>query len=202
MRDIDAYNALFDQVIADYHLYDDVDQPCPKPHKPGELASLLYQKCWIDVVQWHLEDLIRDPQIDPYRALEIKRRIDASNQTRTDLVERIDDFFMDQFKHLDPQEDAKTNTESPAWAIDRLSILAIKIFHMREQRGRTEVDENHLRSVDQKLDVLMEQRQDLTLAISELLSDILAGRRIMKVYRQMKMYNDPSLNPVLYGRVK
>ena len=202
MQDIDSYNALFDQVIADYHLEDDVDRPCPNPHRSGDLMRLLYQKCWIDSVQWHLEDLIRDPRIDPYRALEIKRRIDASNQERTDLVERIDDFFLDQFKHLTYHKDAKNNTESPAWAIDRLSILALKIFHMKEQLARTEVDENHRGAVQQKLEVLLDQRKDLTLAISELISDILAGKRIMKVYRQMKMYNDPSLNPVLYGSVK
>lgn len=202
MQDIDSYNVFFDQVIADYHLYDDVDHPGTNPHKPQDLFHLLYQKCWIDSVQWHLEDLIRDPRIDPYRALEIKRRIDASNQERTDLVERIDDFFLEQFRHLSYHKDAKNNTESPAWAIDRLSILALKIFHMKEQLARTEVDEDHRRGVQQKLEVLLEQRKDLTLAISELISDILAGKRIMKVYRQMKMYNDPSLNPVLYGGLK
>lgn len=202
MQDIDSLNKVFDQVITDYHLDDHVDQASVNPHEPGTIDHLLYQKCWIDTVQWHLEDIIRDPAIDPAKALSIKRRIDVSNQERTDLVEKIDDFFLKHYYNISYDKDAKINTESPAWAIDRLSILALKIFHMREQMQREAVEENHINIVRQKLDVLLTQRMDLTQSISELLEDIQAGKRIMKVYRQMKMYNDPSLNPVLYREVK
>lgn len=202
MQDIASFNELFDQVIAQYHRHDEVDRECDNPYKADTLAHLLFQKCWIDTVQWHLEDIIRDPAIDPVKALEIKRRIDASNQERTDLVERIDDFYMDAFKDAPYKKEAKINTESPAWAIDRLSILALKIYHMNEQATRKEVGKAHKLSAQEKLKVLWIQRQDLTQAISELISDIRSGNRIMKVYRQMKMYNDPSLNPVLYGRIK
>jgi len=202
MQEVSSFNEIFDQVILDYHLQDDVDQPCVNPMEPGTLDYLLYRKCWIDSVQWHLEDIIRDPLIDPAKALAIKRRIDASNQDRTDLVEKIDDFFLHRYASVVYHKDARINTESPAWAIDRLSILALKLYHMEEQIRRNDVEEAHVGKVRQKLAVLTEQRQDLSQAISELLEDIRAGRRIMKVYRQMKMYNDPSLNPILYGEVK
>ena len=202
MQEVFSFNEIFDQVIVDYHLQDDVDQPCVNSMEPGTLDYLLYSKCWIDSVQWHLEDIIRNPSIDPAKALQIKRRIDASNQDRTDLVEKIDDFFLERYENIIPNKEAKINTESPAWAVDRLSILALKLYHMEEQIRRNDVEEDHVGKVRQKLTVLREQRKDLTQAISELLEDIQAGRRIMKVYRQMKMYNDPSLNPVLYGEVK
>lgn len=202
MQDIASFNTLFDQVVNDYHLHDDVDQEWSNPFESNTLERLLYQKCWIDTVQWHLEDIIRNPSIDPVEALSIKRRIDASNQARTELVEKIDDFFLEKFSQVEYREEAKLNTESPAWAIDRLSILALKIYHMEEQLRRRGVEESHRRSVQPKLNVLLVQRKDLTQAISELLEDIKDGKRIMKVYRQMKMYNDPSLNPVLYGREK
>lgn len=202
MQEIDSFNRLFDQVIADYHRNDHVDQEFVNPIELGGIEYLLYHKCWIDTVQWHLEDIIRNPSIDPVEALTIKRRIDASNQERTDLVEQIDDFFLEKFSQAAHQQDAKINTESPAWAIDRLSILALKIYHMKEQVQRTDVEEDHLYAVRRKLEVLMTQRKDLTQAIADLLDDLKAGRRVMKVYRQMKMYNDPSLNPVLYGEVK
>ena len=202
MQDIDSYNRLFDQVIADYHLNDQLDHEFVNPIDHEGINHLLYHKCWIDTVQWHLEDIIRNPSIDPEEALSIKRKIDASNQERTDLVERIDDFFLEEFRQVAYQEDAKINTESPAWAIDRLSILALKIYHMEEQLNRQDVEKDHLDTVRQKLNVLLTQRKDLTQAITDLLDDLQAGRRVMKVYRQMKMYNDPSLNPVLYGEVK
>lgn len=202
MQDIDSFNRLFDRVIADYHLHDHIDREFVNPIEQEGINHLLYHKCWIDTVQWHLEDIIRNPSIDPVEALSVKRRIDASNQERTDVVEKIDDFFLEKFSQVAFQKDAKINTESPAWAIDRLSILALKIFHMEEQAQRPNVEEDHRTTVRQKLDVLLTQRKDLTLAITDLLDDLEAGRRIMKVYRQMKMYNDPSLNPVLYGEVK
>lgn len=202
MQDIDSFNRLFDQVIADYHFNDQLDQEFVNPIDQEGINHLLYHKCWIDTVQWHLEDIIRSPSIDPVEALSIKRKIDASNQERTDLVEKIDDFFLEEFSQVAYQKDAKINTESPAWAIDRLSILALKIYHMEEQLNRQDVEEGHLDTVRQKLNVLLTQRKDLTQAITDLLDDLQAGRRVMKVYRQMKMYNDPSLNPMLYGEVK
>jgi hypothetical protein len=178
---------------------DDVDAQVATPYPSGTIEASLFRKNWIDAVQWHLEDIIRDPQIDPVAALALKRRIDRSNQDRTDLVEEIDTYFREKFKDVSVLPDATLNTESPAWAIDRLSILALKIYHMREQVNRTDASEEHRIKCQAKLDVLLEQREDLSTAIGQLLDDIAAGRKYMKVYRQMKMYNDPSTNPVLYG---
>jgi len=161
---------------------------------------VLASKCWIDSVQWHLEDIIRDQDIDPVAALALKRRIDRSNQDRTDMVEDIDSWFRQRYHDVTVQPGATINTESPAWAIDRLSILALKIWHMREQTQRTDADAAHIARCQGKLDVLLEQRTDLTTAIDQLLDDIAAGRKYMKVYKQMKMYNDPATNPVLYGK--
>ncbi len=193
-------NSIFDRAVADYHRSDDVNSPCINPFPENSLQNTLYAKVWIDAVQWHLEDIIRDPAIDPAEALGIKRRIDSSNQDRTDMVEEIDSYFLDRFAGVTPLADASINTESPAWAIDRLAILALKIWHMREQTDRTDVSEEHLSRCRAKLNVLLEQREDLSEAIDTLLDDFAAGRKFMKVYRQMKMYNDPATNPVLYGK--
>lgn len=196
----DTCNRIFDQAIADYHLHDQVDQPVDNPYPAGTIEFLLYQKNWIDTVQWHLEDIIRDPQIDPVEALKIKRRIDASNQERTDMVEYIDSYFLDLYKDIAVLPGAPVNTESPAWAIDRLSILALKIYHMERETERKDVDAAHLAVCRQKHDILRQQQIDLSRAIEDLIGDIAAGRKYMKVYKQMKMYNDPSLNPVLYAK--
>ncbi len=195
-------NQIFERSIADYHRYDSVDQPIENPYQDGSIEHLLYHKNWIDAVQWHLEDIIRNPEIDPVEALVIKRRIDASNQVRTDMVEYIDSYMLDKYKDITPAADAKLNTETPAWAIDRLSILALKIYHMAQEVKRTDVDQSHIDGCQKKLDVLLTQRVDLSAAIEELVVDIEAGRKYMKVYKQMKMYNDPALNPVLYGQRK
>ncbi|MBQ0080116.1 MAG: DUF4254 domain-containing protein [Alistipes sp.] len=195
-------NDIFKAVIDAYHKTDSVDAQCPNPYEKGTLEYLLYYKNWVDTVQWHLEDIIRDPQINPEEALKIKRRIDASNQVRTDMVEYIDSYWFEKFSTIKVAPDAKINTETPAWAIDRLSILALKIYHMREQTERNDVNEEHKASCQKKLDVLLQQQKDLSQAIEELLEDIKAGRKYMKTYKQMKMYNDPSLNPVLYGNAK
>ena len=191
---------IFEQAINDYHKNDNVDQPISNPYAEGSIEACLYVKNWIDTVQWHLEDIIRDPAIDPAAALQLKRRIDKSNQDRTDLVEMIDSYFLDKYKDIKPQADATINTESPAWAVDRLSILALKIYHMKEQMERKDASEEHVARCRKKLDVLLEQQKDLSSAIDQLISDIEAGRKYMKVYKQMKMYNDPSTNPVLYGQ--
>ena len=193
-------NLIFGQAIRDYHLTDNVDTPMNNPYERGTIDYNLYMKCWIDTVQWHFEDIIRDPHIDPTEALQLKRRIDHSNQDRTDLVEEIDSYFRHKYCEVKPLPEARLNTESPAWAIDRLSILALKIYHMREQVEREDADEEHRARCSAKLDVLLEQQKDLGLAIDQLLEDIEAGRKYMKVYRQMKMYNDPSTNPVLYRK--
>ncbi len=195
-------NKVFDRSVADYHKTDNVDTPCNNPYEKGSLEAIFYDKNWVDAVQWHLEDIIRDPEIDLQDALNLKRRIDRSNQVRTDMVEDVDSWFRDLYKNVTPDSDATINTESPAWALDRLSILALKIWHMREQAERTDVDESHLANSRAKLTVLLEQRDDLTTAIDTLLDDIAAGRKYMKVYRQMKLYNDPSTNPVLYAKKK
>ena len=193
-------NTIFNRVIDDYHVADNVDTPIANPYGEGTMDAALYRKCWIDTVQWHLEDIIRDPDIDPAAALQLKRRIDRSNQERTDLVEDIDTMLREKYKDVEPLPGATINTESPAWAIDRLSILALKIYHMREQAGRADAAEEHRAKCAAKLAVLLEQQQDLGTAICQLLDDIAAGRKYMKVYRQMKMYNDPATNPILYAR--
>ena len=193
---------IFPAVIDEYHRYDDVDHPIANPYREGSIEHLLYLKNWIDTVQWHLEDIIRDPQIDPVAALAIKRRIDKSNQDRTDMVEYIDSYLLDKYRDVEPRPDARLNTETPAWAIDRLSILALKIYHMAREAERTDVGDAHRAACRKKLDVLLAQQVDLSGAIEELIGDIEAGRKYMKTYKQMKMYNDPALNPVLYGQKK
>jgi hypothetical protein len=195
-------NQVFEQAIKDYHLFNDIDKTCENPYPAASLDNLLYAKCWIDTAQWHMEDEVRDPNIAPVEALRWKRRIDSSNQDRTDMVEYIDSYFLDKYKDVQPSASARINTESPAWAIDRLSILALKIYHMHEEATRSNVDPVQLQQRKQKLDILLQQQKDLSLAIDELLQDIENGSKYMKVYRQMKMYNDPELNPVLYNSKK
>ena len=193
-------NNIFNQAIRDYHIKDNIETPINNPYEREEIENRLYLKCWIDTVQWHFEDIIRDPHVDPVEALSLKRRIDRSNQDRTDLVEQIDSYFRLKYSDVQILPDARLNTESPAWAVDRLSILALKIYHMREQAERTDATAEHREKCGAKLQVLLEQQRDLSLAIDQLLDDIQAGRKYMKVYRQMKMYNDPSTNPVLYKK--
>lgn len=195
MRANDLYE-LFSRQVADYHVADDIDAPTRNPYPADSFEHLLWIKSHIDTVQWHLEDLVRPDDVDPVEALQLKRRIDRSNQQRTDMVERIDDHYLARYAHVTPQPDARLNTETPAWAIDRLSILALKIYHftIEAQRG----DADHRTRCQAKLDILLTQRADLTTAIDQLFDELAAGTRVMKVYRQMKMYNDPSLNPMLY----
>lgn len=194
------FNEIFDKSVEDYHIQDNVDAKMVNPFKERTLEYFLYLKNWIDAVQWHLEDIIRNPNIEPVEALAIKRRIDHSNQERTDLVELIDSYFMDLYSKVPVKEDASINTETPAWAIDRLSILALKIYHMKVEADRRDASAEHKESCGKKLETLLSQRKDLSAAIDQLLSDIESGRKYMKFYKQMKMYNDPSLNPVLYKR--
>ena len=193
-------NRIFNQAIHDYHVKDNIDTPICNPFDEGTIENRLYLKCWIDTVQWHFEDIIRDPEIDPVEALALKRRIDKSNQDRTDLVEQIDSYFRELYKEVKVDADARINTESPAWAVDRWSILALKIYHMKEQAERTDATPEHVAKCKAKLSVLLEQQKDLSTAIDQLLEDIAAGRKYMKVYRQMKMYNDVDTNPVLYKK--
>lgn len=195
----DKANKIFQEVIEKYHEKDTVEQPFENPYNSEKelIEHLLYRKCWIDTVQWHYEDIIRDKHIDPVDALSLKRQIDASNQDRTDTVEYIDSYFLEKFKKVTPKDEATINSESPAWAIDRLSILALKIYHMHEEANREDASQEHQMKCKAKLDVLLEQRVDLSTAINQLLEDIAAGKKYMKVYRQMKMYNDDELNPVL-----
>ena len=191
---------IFKQATQDYHVTDHVDATIQNPYEIKSIEFYLYLKNWIDAVQWHLEDIIRNPEIEPVEALAIKRRIDHSNQDRTDLVELIDSYFLDQYKDTTVLPDATLNTESPAWAIDRLSILMLKIYHMQQEVNRPDASPEHKAQCEKKLAVLLEQEQDLSTALDQLLADIEAGRKYMKVYKQMKMYNDPALNPVLYGK--
>ncbi len=196
-----AYS-IFEQSIHDYHVHNHVDQPINNPYPKNQIEHLLYFKNWIDTVQWHFEDIIRDPNIDPVAALVLKRRIDASNQERTDMVEYIDGYFLQKYAHVEVKSTAKINSESPAWAIDRLSILALKIYHMNEEATRADASQDHRDKCQVKLNVLLEQRTDLSTAIDDLLTDIESGSKFMKVYKQMKMYNDDDLNPVLYQNKK
>ncbi|ANH59589.1 DUF4254 domain-containing protein [Dokdonia donghaensis] len=195
----DKANAIFKEAIDIYHVINTVDQPFVNKYDKNEdvLGHLLYRKCWIDTVQWHYEDIIRDPQIDPVAALTLKRKIDASNQDRTDMVEYIDSYFLEKYKDVTVKEGATINTESPAWGVDRLSILALKVYHMQEEATREDASDAHRAACQTKLDVLLEQRVDLSTAIDNLLDDISKGYKYMKVYKQMKMYNDDELNPVL-----
>lgn len=195
-------NPIFVQSINDYHKTDNVDTPINNPYELKSIEYYLYLKNWIDTVQWHFEDIIRDPNIDPVEALALKRRIDKSNQDRTDLVELIDSYFLDKYKDVKALSGAIINTESPAWAIDRLSILALKIYHMRQEVERTDTTAEHHAQCETKLNILLEQQNDLSSAIDQLIADIEDGSKYMKVYKQMKMYNDPALNPVLYGGKK
>ncbi|MBA3985019.1 MAG: DUF4254 domain-containing protein [Flavobacteriales bacterium] len=192
-------NRIFQEVIQKYHIHNEVDQVFENPYdKNAQLIEhLLYRKCWVDTVQWHYEDIIRDPYIDPVAALKLKRQIDASNQDRTDMVEYIDSYFLELYKVVEVKNKAKINTESPAWGVDRLSILALKVFHMEEEANRIDASQEHRLKCKQKLDILLEQRIDLSKAIDQLLEDIAQGEKYMKVYKQMKMYNDEELNPVL-----
>lgn len=192
---------IFNRAIDDYHVKNDVYSTISNPYDESDLIEhLLYKKNWIDTVQWHLEDIIRDPEIDPVAALKIKRWIDKSNQERTDMVEYVDSWFLQKYSNVNVQPDAKINTESPAWAIDRFSILSLKVYHMKEEANRPEASAEHRANCQKKLDVLNEQHDDLSTAIEELIQDIEAGRKYMKVYKQMKMYNDDELNPVLYKK--
>lgn len=196
----DLCNKIFNESIQKYHLTDHVDTPIQNPYPEKSIEFYLYLKNWIDTIQWHFEDIIRDPNIDPQAALVLKRRIDKSNQDRTDLVELIDSYFLDKYKEVAILPEAIINTESPAWAIDRLSILALKIYHMQQEVDRKDTTPEHLSQCRNKLNILLEQQKDLSTAIEQLLNDIEAGRKYMKVYKQMKMYNDPELNPVLYSK--
>ena len=194
----DICNTIFDACVLDYHLQDNVDASIQNPYPPHSFEHLLYHKNWIDTVQWHLEDIVRNPTIDAVEGITIKRRIDKSNQDRTDMVEYIDAYFLDIYKSIQPRTGATINTESPAWAIDRLSILALKIYHMQAEANRNDATVEHVNACTDKVVILLEQRNDLSQAIDDLLNDIANGDKYMKVYKQMKMYNDPSLNPVLY----
>lgn len=192
-------NSIFHKAIKKYHIINKVDQPFENifDEKKQIIEFLLYRKCWIDTVQWHYEDIIRDPEINPVSALKLKRQIDASNQDRTDMVEYIDSYFLQKYARITPNTSAKINSESPAWAIDRLSILALKIYHMKEEAERTDATSKHLKTCQGKLTILLEQQVDLSTAIDDLLNDIQIGNKYMKVYKQMKMYNDDELNPIL-----
>ena len=194
--------SVFQRSIDDYHIHDNVDFPIKNPFKEGSFEHLLYTKNWIDTVQWHFEDIIRLPEINPTEAVQLKRRIDKSNQDRTDRVEKIDDVFLEEFKGVVPKAGTRINSETPAWLLDRMSILLLKIFHMKEQTERKDADAEHVAKCQVKLNILMEQRVDMKTAFDELIEDISSGNRRFKVYRQMKMYNDASLNPMLYGQKK
>ena len=191
---------VFEKSVDDYHVYDDINRSASNPYDKKDFEHLLYEKNWIDTVQWHYEDIIRDPDIEPSEGMSLKRLIDSSNQNRTEMVEYIDSYFLKLYSNVSPKTDAKVNTESPAWALDRLSILILKIYHMKEESLREDVSEQHRNTCDEKLQILLEQQKDLSESIDQLLEDLSRGEKKMKVYKQMKMYNDETLNPVLYKK--
>ena len=191
---------VFEKSVDDYHVYDDINRSASNPYDKKDFEHLLYEKNWIDAVQWHYEDIIRDPDIDPNEGMSLKRLIDSSNQNRTEMVEYIDSYFLKLYSNVSPKPNAKVNTESPAWALDRLSILILKIYHMKEESLRKDVSEQHRNTCNEKLQVLLEQQKDLSESIDQLLEDLSKGEKKMKVYKQMKMYNDETLNPVLYKK--
>ncbi len=191
---------VFEKSVDDYHVYDDIKRLASNPYDKKDFEHLLYEKNWIDAVQWHYEDIIRDPDIDPNEGMNLKRLIDSSNQNRTEMVEYIDSYFLKLYSNVSPKPNAKVNTESPAWALDRLSILILKIYHMKEESLRKDVSEQHRNTCNEKLQVLLEQQKDLSESIDQLLEDLSKGEKKMKVYKQMKMYNDETLNPVLYKK--
>jgi len=191
---------VFEKSVDDYHVYDDINRSASNPYDKKDFEHLLYEKNWIDTVQWHYEDIIRDPDIDPNEGMSLKRLIDSSNQNRTEMVEYIDSYFLKLYSNVSPKPGAKVNTESPAWALDRLSILILKIYHMKEESLRKDVSEQHRNTCNEKLQVLLEQQKDLSESIDQLLEDLSKGEKKMKVYKQMKMYNDETLNPVLYKK--
>tara|TARA_B100001287_G_scaffold150068_1_gene126347 strand:- start:118 stop:735 length:618 start_codon:yes stop_codon:yes gene_type:complete len=191
---------VFEKSVEDYHVYDDINRSASNPYDKKDFEHLLYEKNWIDTVQWHYEDIIRDPDIDPNEGMSLKRLIDSSNQNRTEMVEYIDSYFLKLYSNVSPKANAKINTESPAWALDRLSILILKIYHMKEESLRKDVSEQHRNTCNEKLQVLLEQQKDLSESIDQLLEDLSKGEKKMKVYKQMKMYNDETLNPVLYKK--
>ncbi len=190
---------IFNQATADFKKSGSINQLLTNRYNPEEeyIESLLYKKSWIDTIQWAYEDIIRDPEIDPIEALNLKRKIDSSNQERTDTVELLDEYFLKKYSDIKVLESATINTESPAWALDRLSILELKIYHMNIETNRLDASENHKSNCSLKLAVLIQQRDDLSTAIDELLDEISSGKKYMKTYKQMKMYNDQELNPIL-----
>ena len=191
---------VFEKSVEDYHVHDDINRAASNPYEKKDFEHLLYEKNWIDTVQWHYEDIIRDPDINPQEGMKLKRLIDSSNQNRTEMVEYIDSYFLKLYSNVNPKTDAKVNTESPAWALDRLSILILKIYHMKEESERKDVSDEHRNNCQVKLNVLLEQQKDLSESIDQLLIDLSTGEKKMRVYKQMKMYNDESLNPVLYKK--
>ena len=191
---------IFEKAITDYHVKDNVYQSFTNPFEESSIECTMYQKSWIDTVQWHYEDIIRDPNIEPAAGMDMKRKIDKSNQNRTDVVEQLDDYYISLFNNVSIQSNAKLNTESPGWVVDRISILCLKIYHMQEQVDRTDTDSKHRQQCLNKLNILLEQKEDISKSFNDLLDEIQKGEKQIKVYRQMKMYNDDTLNPVLYKK--
>ena len=153
---------------------------------------------------WHEEDIARSKDVGDERIAAVKRAIDGYNQKRNDGIESLDAYLLRELERLQvtPQAVARQNTETPGSAIDRLSILALRRYHMQEQADRTDAGDEHRAKARQKLEILAEQHHDLSTSLQELLDDIFAGRKRLKVYFQFKMYNDPALNPQLYQSAK
>jgi hypothetical protein len=190
--------AIFRKAIDDYHLQDHVNAVLKNPFDQNSFEGLLYIKNWIDTVQWHLEDIIRRDDISTDEFVLTKRKIDASNQNRTDKVEELDELFYRFFANTETKESARLNSETPGWLLDRLSILELKIYHFMEQAERSDAEAEHRQKAAAKLEILLQQENDLSICFNELMLDLSLGDKYMKMYKQMKMYNDPSLNPELY----
>lgn len=193
----EKFTKIFRESIEDWHK----NQESNNPYIGDSLEFILYNKNQIDTIQWHVEDEIRRIDILDKEIASLKRKIDSLNQQRTDLVEKLDDIFLNQFQLVVQTKDSRMNSETPAWLVDRMSILELKIYHMEEQTQRTDVSEEHRNTCANKLKVLLEQRADMILCMNQLIEDLTLGKKYMKVYRQMKMYNDKSLNPSLYKKI-
>ncbi|PJZ69446.1 hypothetical protein CH373_15210 [Leptospira perolatii] len=189
--------SVFQKSVQDWHRKEALSE---NPFSKSSLEGLFYQKNQIDTIQWHVEDEIRRPDLPDSELVKLKRKIDSLNQERTDLVEQIDDMISSKYKDVPKKNSARMNSETPAWLIDRMSILELKIYHMEEQTHRKDVSETHLKNCKAKLEILLEQRKDLSVCLDELLDDLSKGDKFYKVYRQMKMYNDKNLNPSLYTK--
>ena len=198
---------LFDTVKLMERQLKEVEQwheelPQDDSSESADFPSLVSAQHQVNFELWHQEDLARDPDVSDSKIAGVKRAIDVLNQRRNDLIEQLDQFLVNVLsrENVNTTDQTELNSETPGSMIDRLSINALKIYHMNEEIQREDVAESHRKKCFGKLSVLQEQREDLRQCLDKLLVDLSTGKKRLKVYQQMKMYNDESLNPVLYWK--